>query len=52
LVETARQEAERIGYKLAAMSAKELEIVLRGQGTIEGWASGTLAREVDMPGAG
>jgi hypothetical protein len=52
LVEAARQEAERIGYKLAAMSAKELEIVLRGQGTIEGWASGALAREVDMPGGG
>lgn len=52
LVETARQEAERIGYKLAAVSARELEIVLRGKGTVEGWASGELSRELDMPGAG
>lgn len=52
LVEAARHEAERIGYKLAAISAKELEIVLRGKGTVEGWASGELARELDVPGAG
>ncbi|MBL8297315.1 MAG: SIR2 family protein [Rhodanobacteraceae bacterium] len=52
LVEAARQEAERIGYKLAAITAKELEIVLRGKGTVEGWASGELARELDVPGAG
>lgn len=34
----AEYEAERMGYKLAAAHAKDLELVLREQGSIEEWA--------------
>lgn len=37
IAEAARFEAERMGYKLAAARAKDLELVLREQGSIEEW---------------
>lgn len=40
IAEAACNEAERIGYKMAAMRATELQIVLREHGSIEEWAAG------------
>lgn len=39
LLATARAEAERMGYKLAAINAMELEIVLNRRGSVEDWAT-------------
>ncbi len=39
LLSTARAEAERMGYKLAAINAMELEIVLNRRGSVEDWAT-------------
>jgi hypothetical protein len=37
IARSARFDAERMGYKLAAARAKDLELVLREQGSIEDW---------------
>ncbi len=37
MAEAARFDAERMGYKLAAARAKDLELVLRDRGSIEDW---------------
>jgi SIR2-like domain len=37
MAEAARFDAERMGYKLAAARAKDLELVLRERGSIEDW---------------
>lgn len=39
IARSARFDAERMGYKLAAARAKDLELVLREQGSIEEWLS-------------
>jgi hypothetical protein len=38
IASAAQYEAERMGFKLAAAHAKDLELVLREQGSIEEWA--------------
>lgn len=52
LLETARSEAERMGYKLAAVNATDLEIVLGRHGSIEDWASNRARVVADVPTAG
>jgi hypothetical protein len=47
IAEAARFEAERMGYKLAAARAKDLELVLREQGSIEEWV---LRQDRDVSG--
>lgn len=37
IARSARFDAERMGYKLAAARAKDLELILREQGSIEDW---------------
>ncbi|HWU52277.1 MAG TPA: SIR2 family protein [Tahibacter sp.] len=47
LLTTARAEAERMGYKLAAINAMELEIVLNRRGSVEDWATSRARVAVD-----
>lgn len=51
LLTTARAEAERMGYKLAAVNALELEIVLGRKGSIEDWATSRARVAADAPTA-
>lgn len=50
ITEAARFEADRIGYQLAAMSATELDIVLREGGSIEDWAAGLIRSDAAHSG--